>query len=154
MYLVYFIGLSIMYALSWKIQANTAEELGFHVASMFYVDGELITVGTRTGKSYLNSHPAIMATFQSHFLYGIELYYHYCSLFCFSYAGDFSSKLPSKSTEDAAGKRECRDQKSSEKELLSHDSTPEKSPAVTMLQTNLRQDLKVQSWQAVNLQFY
>ena len=51
-------------------QANTAEELGFHFASMFYIDGELVTVGTKKGKSYRNSHPAIISTFQSHFLYG------------------------------------------------------------------------------------
>ena len=51
------------------LKANTAEELGFHFASMFYIDRELVTVGTRKGKSYLNSHPAIM----SHFLYGIVI---------------------------------------------------------------------------------
>ena len=37
---------------------------------MYYVDGEVATVGTKKGKSYLNSHPAIIATFQSLFLYG------------------------------------------------------------------------------------
>ena len=56
--------------LSFSPQANTAEELGFHFAGMYYIDGEIVTGGTKKGKSYLNSHPAIMATFQSHFLYG------------------------------------------------------------------------------------
>ena len=51
-------------------QANTAEELGFGFAGMYYIDGELVTVGTKKGKAYLTSHPAILATFQSHFLYG------------------------------------------------------------------------------------
>ena len=40
---------------------------------MFYIDGELLTVGTTKGKSYLNSHPAIISTFQSHFLYGMDI---------------------------------------------------------------------------------
>ena len=38
---------------------NTADQLGFNFASMFYIDGELVTVGTTKGKSYLNSHLAI-----------------------------------------------------------------------------------------------
>ena len=52
------------------IQANTAEQLGFEVANMYCLDGEVVTVGTRKGKAYLNSHPAILSTFQSKFLYG------------------------------------------------------------------------------------
>lgn len=51
-------------------QANTAEQLGFQLASMYYIDGETVTVGTKGGKAYLNSHPAILSSFQSQFLYG------------------------------------------------------------------------------------
>ena len=39
------------------------------MASMYYLDKEIITVGTKKGKVYLNSHPAIVATFQAEFLY-------------------------------------------------------------------------------------
>ena len=52
------------------VQANTAQQLGVQMASMYYLDGEIVTVGTQGGKAYLNSHPAILATFQANFLYG------------------------------------------------------------------------------------
>ena len=55
-------------------QANTAEQLGFQLASMIYIDGETVTVGTKGGKAYLSSHPAILSSFQSHFLYGQFIY--------------------------------------------------------------------------------
>ena len=57
-----------------------------------------MTVGTKKGKSYLNSHPAIMATFQSQFLYGIHLNIRITvivlSTVCLHLADDFHSKQP------------------------------------------------------------
>ena len=35
---------------------------------MYYMDGQVVTVGTEGGKAYLISHPAILSKFQSEFL--------------------------------------------------------------------------------------
>ena len=43
------------------------------MASMYYLDGKIVTMGTTKGKAYLNSHPAILATYQAEFLYGTLL---------------------------------------------------------------------------------
>ena len=51
-------------------QANTLQQLGCEMAAMYYLNGELVTVGSKKGKDYLTSHPAILATFQAKFLYG------------------------------------------------------------------------------------
>ena len=49
------------------------QQLGIQVASMYYFDGEIVTVGTTKGKAYLNSHPAILAAYQAEFLYSTLL---------------------------------------------------------------------------------
>lgn len=77
---------------------------------MFYIDGELVTVGTTKGKSYLNSHPAIISTIQSHFLYGIGIVMRNCHSYSYTYiyssfADDFESKQPPQ-----AGNSGCQDQ--------------------------------------------
>ena len=37
---------------------------------MYYMDGQVVTVGTERGNAYIISHPAILSKFQAEFLYG------------------------------------------------------------------------------------
>ena len=60
----------ISFLLLFITQANTVQQLGFEMAAMYYMNGEIMTVGTKKGKDYLTSHPAILSTFQAKFLYG------------------------------------------------------------------------------------
>ncbi len=52
------------------IQANMLQSVGCEVATMMFVDGQVITVGTPKGKNFLQTHPAIVSSFNSYFLYG------------------------------------------------------------------------------------
>ena len=46
------------------------QSLGCNVATMMFVDGQTITVGSTKGKEFLLSHPAILSSFNTFFLYG------------------------------------------------------------------------------------
>lgn len=46
------------------------ESLGCEVASMMFVDGQVVTIGTPKGKKFLQTHPAILSSFNAYFLYG------------------------------------------------------------------------------------
>ena len=51
------------------------ESLGCEMSSMFYTsDGQTLTIGTAKGKKFLESHPAILSSFNTHFLYGMLKY--------------------------------------------------------------------------------
>ena len=49
---------------------TTVQQQGFEMAAMYYMNGEIMTVGMKKGKDYLTSHPAILSTFQAKVLYG------------------------------------------------------------------------------------
>ena len=40
------------------------------MATMMFIDGKIVTIGTALGKQFLQSHPAIISAFNSFFLYG------------------------------------------------------------------------------------
>lgn len=40
------------------------------VATMMFVGGQEVTVGTPKGKKFLQTHPAIISSFNAYFLYG------------------------------------------------------------------------------------
>ena len=46
------------------------QSLGCEVASMMFVDGQVVTIGTPKGKKFLQTHPAIISSFNAYFLYG------------------------------------------------------------------------------------
>ena len=52
------------------MQANLLQSLGCEMATMMFLDGQTVTVGTPLGKQFLQSHPAIISSFNSFFLYG------------------------------------------------------------------------------------
>ena len=51
------------------MKVNLLQSVGCEVATMMFVDGQVITVGTPEGKKFLQTHPAIISSFNSHFLY-------------------------------------------------------------------------------------
>ena len=55
------------------IQANLLQSLGCEMATMMFVDKKVLSVGTTDGKKFLQSHPAILSSFSSYFLYGKAL---------------------------------------------------------------------------------
>ena len=46
------------------------ESLGCEVASMMFIDGQVVTIGPPKGKKFLQTHPAILSSFNAYFLYG------------------------------------------------------------------------------------
>ncbi len=50
------------------------QSVGCEVATMLFVDGQVITVGTPKGKNFLQTHPAIVSSFNAYFQYGTSLY--------------------------------------------------------------------------------
>ena len=46
------------------------QSLRCDVASMIFVDGQVVTVGTPKGKKILQTHPAIISSFDAYFLDG------------------------------------------------------------------------------------
>ena len=56
------------------------EYLRCEIASMMFVDGQVVTIGTPKGK-FLQTHPAIIASFNAYFLYGnCEHNYYTCTI--------------------------------------------------------------------------
>ena len=51
---------------------HTAQQLGFELVYMYYMDGQVVTVGTERGNAYLISHPAILSKFQAEILSYID----------------------------------------------------------------------------------
>ncbi|XP_064390205.1 uncharacterized protein LOC135338113 isoform X2 [Halichondria panicea] len=49
--------------------ANLLQSLGCEMATMMFVDKKVLSVGTTDGKKFLQSHPAILSSFSSYFLY-------------------------------------------------------------------------------------
>ncbi len=57
------------------IKANMLQSVGCEVATMMFVDGQVSTViGTPKGKDFLQTHPAIVSSFNAYFQYGTSLY--------------------------------------------------------------------------------
>ena len=117
---------------------------------MYYIDGELVTVGTKKGKSYLNSHPAILATFQSQCLYGkhldIIMFYHPCTYSYMSlFADDFQSKLPTVSDAGNAACRTSNSNASTSTTCISESSTVKNSDSCSNASSSRSTDTGIRS---------